>query len=371
MKSDMFVRRKMGGIRYFAGVAIPALLGAVLSCSGASYPPVQQADYVIHDFHFKDGESLPELRIHYRFLGTPVRDAQGHVTNAVLILHGTTGNGGNFIRPEFAGQLFGAGQLLDATTHFLVMPDGIGHGKSSKPSDGLHMKFPHYGYRDMIEAQYELLTQGLKVDHMRLIMGTSMGGMHSWLWGEIHPDFMDALMPLASLPTEMSGRNRMWRRIIIDAIHDDPEWKNGEYQGEPQSLKTVGEVFFIMGDNPVRRQKQAPTLADADRVFDAGAAGEMRSLDANDALYAVRASEDYNPGPDLEKIVVPLTAVNSADDLINPPELGILEREIKRVKLGEAVLIPLSDKTQGHGTHTLAALWKDHLAELLQRSERK
>ncbi len=339
--------------------------------SAADYPPVQQGNYVIRDFHFQDGETLPELRIHYRFLGTPERDAGGKVTNAVLILHGTTGNGGNFIRKEFAGELFGPGQLLDATRYYLVLPDGIGHGQSSKPSDGLHAKFPHYGYRDMIEAQYELLTAGLKVDHLRLVMGTSMGGMHTWLWGETHPEFMDALMPLASLPTQISGRNRVWRRMIIDAIRDDPEWMNGEYQAEPDGLRTVAEVLYFMGDNPVRRQKQAPTLALADQVLDTAVTNAMKTLDANDALYAVRASEDYDPGPGLEKIEAPLLAVNSADDLINPPELGILEREIKRVKHGSAVVIPYSDKTAGHGTHTLAAVWKDRLEELLKESEGK
>lgn len=371
MKANLTYLRRPVHIFRLMSVAILGLVAVAGRLSAADYPEVQQTDYVIKDFHFKDGETLPELRIHYRFLGTPQRDAQGHVNNAVLILHGTTGNGGGFIRKEFAGELFGQGQLLDATKYFLVLPDGIGHGHSSKPSDGLHMKFPHYGYQDMIEAQYQLLTAGLKVDHLRLVMGTSMGGMHTWLWGEIHPDYMDALMPLASVPTQISGRNRMWRRTIIDAIQDDPEWLNGEYKTEPQSLRTAAEIFYLMGDNPVRRQKQAPTLAAADKVFDAGTASEMKTLDANDSIYALRASEDYDPGPGLEKIQAPLTAVNSADDLINPPEIGILEREIKRVKNGEAVMIPLSDKTAGHGTHTLAAVWEDKLAALLQRSDRK
>jgi homoserine O-acetyltransferase len=335
----------------------------------ADYPRPQESDYVIHDFHFQSGEALPELRIHYRTLGTPVRDKDGIVRNAVLILHGTTGNGSNFLRPQFAGELFGQGQLLDATRYYLILPDGIGHGKSSRPSDGLHAKFPHYGYRDMIEAQYRLLTDGLKVNHLRLVMGTSMGGMHSWLWGEIHPAFMDALMPLASLPTQISGRNRVWRRIIIDAIRTDPDWQNGEYTKQPHGLGIAAEMLFFMGNNPVQRQKEAPTLARADKMLDTYVTNAVAAMDANNVLYALESSHDYDPGPDLEKIQAPLLAINFADDLINPPELGILEREIKRVKHGKAIVMPATDKTRGHGTHTLAFVWKKHLAKLLKKTE--
>ncbi len=347
------------------------LLATACSLPAANYPGPTQGDFILRDFHFISGEVLPELKMHYRVLGTPQSDAEGTVTNAVLILHGTTGNGGNFIRPEFAGELFGPGQLLDATRYFLILPDNVGHGQSTRPSDGLHAKFPRYGYRDMIEAQYRLLTEGLKVNHLRLVMGTSMGGMHTWLWGEMHPVFMDALMPLASLPTQISGRNRMWRRIIIDAIRTDPSWHYGDYTSPPISMRTVAGMMDFMADNPVRRQQQAPTLARADRMFDTGVSNYMRTLDANNTLYAFEASRDYDPGPDLEKIQAPLLAINSADDLINPPELGILEREIKRVKHGEAVVIPLSDRTRGHGTHTLAAVWKDYLSDLLKKSERQ
>jgi len=335
----------------------------------AEYPAPQPGDYVIHDFHFNSGETLPELRIHYRTLGSPQRNARGIVTNAVLILHGTTGNGSNFIRREFAGELFGPGQLLDAARYYLILPDGIGHGRSSKPSDGLHARFPKYGYRDMIEAQYRLLTDGLKVNHLRLVMGTSMGGMHTWFWGELHPDFMDALLPLASLPTQISGRNRVWRRMIIDAIRTDPDWHDGEYKDQPHGLQVAAEVLYFMGNNPIQRQKESPTLAEADQHLEAAVTNAMKHQDANDVLYALRASEDYDPGPSLEKIQAPLLAINFADDLINPPELGILEREIKRVKNGRALMIPLSDATRGHGTHTLAAVWKQHLAEFLQQTE--
>jgi len=338
--------------------------------SGSDYPAPTEGDHTIRDFKFASGETLPGLRLHYRMLGKPEKDAQGKTTNAVLIMHGTTGSGAQFIRPEFAGELFGKDQPLDTTKFFIVLPDGIGHGKSNKPSDGMHAKFPHYGYLDMIEAQYRLLTEGLGVNHARLVMGTSMGGMHTWLWGELHPDFMDALMPLASLPTQISGRNRAWRRIIIDSIRNDPAWNGGEYKTQPPSLRTAAEILWFMSSNPVLRQKEAPTLAKADEVLDKFVEGIVKTDDANDVLYALEASRDYDPGPNLEKILAPLLAINSADDLINPPEQGILEREIKRVPRGRAIVIPLSDKTRGHGSHTIASLWKAELVKLLRETER-
>jgi len=344
------------------------LIVAASHASPADYPVPSEGDYTVRDFKLTSGETLPELRLHYWTLGKPEKDAQGVTRNAVLIMHGTTGSGAQFIRPEFAGELFGKDQLLDATKFFIVLPDGIGHGKSSKPSDGMHAKFPRYGYIDMVEAQYRLLTKGLGVNHARLVMGTSMGGMHTWLWGESHPDFMDALMPLASLPTQISGRNRAWRRMIIDAIRNDPDWRGGDYATQPPSLRTAAEMLWFMSSNPILRQKEAPTLAKTDEMLDKFVAEYMKTDDANDVLYAVEASRDYDPGPNLEKIRASLLAINSADDLINPPELGILEREIKRVPKGRAVLIPRSDKTHGHGSHTLAALWKDQLVNLLKET---
>jgi homoserine O-acetyltransferase len=350
--------------------ALLALLTAGTVASAADYPPPVEADYVLKDFRFVSGQSLPELRIHYRTVGHPRTDAQGVVRNAVLILHGTGGNGGNFVRNEFAGELFGPGQPLDAAQFFIVLPDGIGHGKSAKPSDGLRGRFPHYGYNDMVQAQYLLLTQGLKVGHARLVMGTSMGGMHTWVWGEQHSRFMDALMPLASLPTQISGRNRVWRKTLIDAITHDPEWKSGDYSSEPPSLRTALELIWLVGSNPVLRYAEAPTLARADAVIDGYLEHGMKTEDANDLLYAVAASRDYDPGPGLEQIRAPLLAVNSADDLVNPPELGILEREIKRVPRGRAIVVPYSKNTHGHGSHTYAVLWKQYLVELLKSSER-
>src|SRR6266576_821271 len=360
---------------------IKAMLRSVLACllialtivRAADYPLPAEGDYSIRNFKFTSGETLTELRIHYRTLGKPEKDAQGKTTNAVLIMHGTTGSGGQFFRPAFAGELFGKDQPLDATKFYIVLPDGIGHGKSSKPSDGMHAKFPRYGYLDMIEAQYRLLTEGLSVNHARLVMGTSMGGMHTWLWGELHPDFMDALMPLASLPTQISGRNRAWRRMIIDAIRNDPSWEGGEYPaaaGQPPSLRTAAEMLWFMSSNPVLRQKDAPSLVKTDEVLDKFVKQIVKTDDANDVLYALEASHDYDPGPNLEKIQAQLLAINSADDLINPPELGILEREIKRVPHGHAIVIPMSDKTRGHGTHTIASLWKDQLVQLLKETEK-
>jgi homoserine O-acetyltransferase len=350
-------------------IILSPVFAASVACA-AEYPAPTEGDFTIRDFKFTSGETLPELRLHYRTLGKPETDAQGKTTNAVLIMHGTTGSGAQFIRPEFAGELFGRDQPLDAAKFFIVLPDGIGHGKSSKPSDGLHAKFPRYGYRDMVEAQSRLLTEGLDVNHARLIMGTSMGGMHTWLWGELHPDFMDALMPLASLPTQISGRNRAWRRMVIDAIRNDPGWEGGEYKTQPPSMRTAAEMLWFMSSNPVLRQKDASTLAKTDEVLDKFVEQILKTDDANDVLYAIEASHDYDPGPTLEKIQAPLLAVNSADDLINPPELGILEQEIKRVPNGRAIVIPFSDKTRGHGSHTLAALWKDQLADLLKRTQK-
>jgi len=342
---------------------------AVAAPAAAQVPAPSQGDYVIRDFRFRSGEVLPELRIHYRTLGTPRRDAQGVVRNAVLIMHGTTGSGAQFMNERFAGELFGPGQLLDASRYYLVLPDDIGHGQSSKPSDGLRARFPRYGYLDMVEAEFRLLREGLGVDHLRLVMGTSMGGMHSWLWGEQHPEMMDALMPLASLPTQISGRNRVWRRIVIDAIRGDPGWQGGEYSSQPPSLRTAAEMLYYVSSNSSLRQQAAPTLKEQDAALDAYVAQLVERADANDVLYAVESSYDYDPGPRLEAIRAPLLAVNSADDLVNPPELGILERETLRVPNGRAVVIPFGPDSVGHGTHTKAVVWKGYLAELLQRSK--
>jgi homoserine O-acetyltransferase/O-succinyltransferase len=330
---------------------------------------VREGDYVARDFKFRSGGSLPQLKLHYRTLGKPVQNAQGHVTNAVLILHGTGGSGQQFLQPQFADELFGAGQLLDARKYFVVLPDGIGHGNSSKPSDGMHAHFPSYDYDDMVAAHYLLLTKGLGVDHLRLIFGTSMGCMHSFVWGETYPDFMDALMPAACLPVEIAGRNRLWRKMVMDAIRNDPEWNDGEYQEQPkQALRAAVDMLIIAGAAPLPMQKSFPTRDAADKFLDDYFKTRTSGLDANDLLYQVNASRNYDPSAQLEKIRVPVMWINSADDFINPPELGIAETEAKRLKNGTFILIPASEHTHGHGSHTWAVLWKQHLAELLKKS---
>ena len=327
-----------------------------------------EGDYITHDFKFKSGEQLAELHLHYRTLGKLTRDAQGHATNAVLILHGTGGSGENFLRPEFAGQLFGPGQLLDSNRYFIILPDGIGHGKSSKPSDGRHAKFPSYDYDDMVAAQRLLLTEGLGVQHLRLIMGTSMGCMQSFVWGETYPDFTDALMPLACLPAQIAGRNRLWRKMVMDAIREDPAWSGGDYKDQPkEALRTAEDLLVIAGSAPLVMQKRLPTRDDADK-YAQNMEKSAATLDANDLLYQVNASRNYDPSPQLEKITVPVMWVNSADDFINPPELGIAEKESPRLKNGTFILLPIGDQTRGHGTHTLAAVWKTYLQQLLEKS---
>ncbi len=328
-----------------------------------------EGDYVAKNFVFRSGETLPELRLHYTTLGKPVRDEHGRVTNAVLILHGTGGTGQQFLQPIYAGELFGAGQLLDIDKYYIILPDGIGHGKSSKPSDGLHAHFPHYDYDDMVAAQYLLLTKGLGVDHLRLVTGTSMGCMHSFVWGETYPDFMDALMPLACLPVQIAGRNRLWRKMAMDAIKMDPEWNGGDYTAEPQeALRSWINLLLIAGSAPLQMQKTLPTQEAADEYLEKTYETRVKDLDANDVLYQLDASRNYDPSAGLEKIVAPVMWINSADDFINPPELGIAEKEVKRIKNGMFVLLPISDQTYGHGTHTHAAAWKQYLAELLKES---
>jgi homoserine O-acetyltransferase len=353
-----------------------AVLIASLAAPCAAQPfSAHEADFRVANFRFESGETLPELKIHYRTLGTLQRDGNGHATNAVLILHGTGGASTQFVGSKrgdelFAAELFGAGQPLDVQRYFLVLPDSIGHGKSSKPSDGQHAHFPKYGYRDAVQAQFRLLTEGLGVDHLRLIFGTSMGGMQTWLWGETQPDFSDALMPMACLPAQIAGRNRMWRRLVIDAIRFDPSWQGGEYRRQPAGLRPAVQMLLLMSGSATTRQQAAPTLRAADELFDQSTSEMLASTDANDLLYQVQSSFDYDPAPDLEKISAQLLAINTTDDLINPPELGILERQIGRVPHGRAILIQADSRTVGHGTHTKAAVWKDHLVELLKISQR-
>ena len=329
-----------------------------------------EGDFKVHNFHFRSGETLPEMNLHYATYGKPITDASGKVTNAVLVLHGTTGTGQAFTRPTFAGVLFGPGQLLDVSRYFIILPDGIGHGHSTKPSDGLHARFPHYDYDDMVEAQHQLLTEGLKVNHLRLLMGTSMGCMHSWIWAETYPDFMDAVLPLACLPVQIAGRNRMMRKMFMDSITTDPAYMNGNYKEQPrEGLRAGMAIFLIMAGSPLQMQKDFPTRDQADAYVDKFMNDQLARIDANDMLYAFAASRTYDPAPKLGEIKAHVMFINSADDQINPPELGIAEREIKKVKNGRFVLLPVTDQTRGHGTHSLPAVWKQYLAELLTETE--
>jgi len=344
------------------------VMAVSLACRAQTPQPVE-GDWTAHDFVFKSGEKLADLRLHYTTLGKPEKDSAGRVRNAVLIMHGTGGTGRAFLSPGFAGELFGKDQPLDANRYYIILPDALGHGKSSKPSDGLRMKFPHYQYDDMVRAQYLLVHDGLGVDHLRLVMGTSMGAMHTWVWGEMYPDFMDALMPLASATVEIAGRNRMFRAMIIQAIRNDPAWKNGDYTSPPvNGLIAAQYALWMMTSSPLQLHKTNPTHEKADAAVAALRERAVRT-DANDMLYYYESSTDYNPSPGLEKIRAPLFAINSADDEVNPPELGIMEREIKRVPRGRYILIPTSDQTRGHGTHSRPTVWKEYLLELLRISE--
>jgi homoserine O-acetyltransferase len=344
---------------------IAIVCGATASAVADTPPPVE-GDFIVRDFTFASGEKLPELKLHYRTIGTLKRDAAGRATNGVLIIHGTGGTGRQFLSQAFAGGLFGPGQLLDATKYFIVLPDNIGHGGSTKPSDGLHAKFPRYGYTDMVKAQHRLLTEHLKVDHLRLVMGTSMGGMQTWAWSYMFPSMMDGAMPLASVPTQIAGRNRVMRKMIIDSIRSDPEWKNGEYHSQPvEGLTAALNILLWMTSSPLQWHKQAPTRDAADKFYADQIKTRLAGTDANDMLYQFESSSDYDPSPHLEKITAPLLAINSADDQVNPPELGLMEKLMPRVKRGRYVLLPITDETRGHGTHSLPAVWSGHLKEFL------
>ena len=335
-----------------------------------SYPAPVEGDFVAKSFRFESGESLADLTLHYRTIGTPRKDASGSIANAVLILHGTGGAGRGFVTEGYAGRLFGKGQLLDAERYYIILPDNVGHGQSSKPSDGLRMTFPKYGYTDMVRLQHLLVTEGLGVRRLRLVMGTSMGAMHTWMWGYTYPDGAAALAPLASNPVAIAGRNRIWRKALVDAIVTDPSWKEGNYTEPPRGMASAIGFLLMATSVPLQWQKQYPTREAADAYLAQQVASRMKTTDANDMIYYVRASEDYDPSPHLDKITAPLLAINSADDFVNPPELPRMRELIGRVKKGRFVLIPISDATRGHGTHSLPQQWEAELARLMQETEK-
>ncbi len=348
--------------------ALFVLLAALASPAAAKdFPAPVEGDFVIRNFQFATGETLPTLTQHYRTIGTPRRDASGVVRNAVMIIHGTGGTGAAFVSQTFGGELFGAGQVLDAARYFIILPDGIGHGKSSKPSDGLHAKFPKYDYDDMVRAQHAMLIDGLKVNHLRLVLGTSMGAMQCWVWGETFPDFADGLVPLASVPTQIAGRNRVMREMIMTSITNDPAWKGGEYTEEPkQGLTGAVNLLMMMTSSPIGWHRSGPTRDAADAWYAEQLKNRFAANDANDMLYQFNASRNYDPSPNLEKITAHLMAINSADDVVNPPELGLMEKLIPRVKHGQYILLPTTEQTRGHGTHSLPAIWGPHLADFLK-----
>ena len=332
----------------------------------AAEPVVTEADFIARDFRFQSGEVLPEVRLHYRTLGQPQRGPDGRINNAVLMLHGTTATGRSFLAPSYASELYGPGQPLDTARFYLILPDGLGRGGSSKPSDGLRAKFPRYGYLDVVAAQHLLVTRGLGVDHLRLVLGTSMGGMMTWLWGERHPDMMDALLPITSQPTQMSGRNLLWRKILTESIRSDPDWQGGNYAAPPTHWVKAVPVFPIMTGSAERLQEQGPTYREAGALYDKLVADALRNYDANDFLYWFESSWDYDPEPGLAGIRARLTAVNFSDDLINPIELGLMEKLVGRIPRGRAVLIPADRATLGHMNQHRAITWKGYLADLLR-----
>ena len=342
-----------------SGAAIALLLLPAGRAGAADYPAPKQGDWVARDFHFHDGKVMPEVRLHYVTIGAPTGEP-------VLILHGSAGSSTSMLTQAFAGELFGPGQPLDASRYYIILPDALGSGKSSRPSDGLHAKFPKYDYGDMVQAQYRLVTEGLGIRHLRLVLGQSMGGMHAWVWGVTYPDAMDALIPMSCQPTEMSGRNWMLRRMLIETIRRDPGWKDGDYTSQPPSLKMASAFFSLATSGGSRAlAAQAPTREKADRLVEQRLAAPIEA-DANDLIYSYLAADDYNPAPQLERIQAPLLAINSSDDERNPPELVVLEREIKRVKNGRYYLIPGSEETRGHGTLGNAKFWMPQLEQLLQ-----
>jgi homoserine O-acetyltransferase len=356
-------------MKRLAIISITLCLGVVPAALGqTTWPNQREADFVLKDFRFGSGEMLPELRIHYLTLGTAKKDATGAIVNGILLLHGTSGSSSSWLQATLANELFGKGQPLDASKYFLIIPDGIGAGRSSRPSDGLRGTFPHYRYRDMVEAQYRVVTEALGIRHLHLVMGTSMGGMQTWMWGEMYPDFMDGLVPLASQPIAMSGRNWITRRIRIEAIRNDPDWNGGNYEKNPTRYVYTLPLAALMTESVVRLQETAPTREAADELY-RKLVEDAKKNDANNQLYAIEAVMDYDPSRDLEKIRARLLAINFADDALNPPELGVMEPAIRRIRGAKHVIVPASPESHGHYSYFRASLWRSYLAEFMKNLE--
>jgi homoserine O-acetyltransferase/O-succinyltransferase len=356
----------------FARLAVVVALSLVMPVAAlaqaakeTAWPNQREGDFIIKDYRFASDETLPELKVHYTTLGTAKRNAAGEIVNGVLLLHGTSGTSKNWLLPSLADELFGPGQPLDASQYFIVLPDGVGRGGSSKPSDGLRAKFPHYRYRDIVATEHRMLTEGLNVRHLRLVLGSSMGGMHTWMWGEMYPDLMDALVPIASQPIAISGRNWITRRIAIEAIRNDPDWNNGNYQKNPTRYVYTAPFSALMTESVARLQEMAPSREAGDALY-AQMVERAKKTDANNQVYAIEAVMDYDPSKDLEKIKARLLAINFADDAVNPPELDVLAPAIKRIPNAKYVIIPAGPQTHGHFTHLRAALWKQHLIDFLK-----
>jgi homoserine O-acetyltransferase len=345
-------------------------LAATAASAQAEWPNQHEGDFIIKDFRFKSGETLAELKLHYTTLGTPRRNAAGDITNAVILLHGTSSDGKAWLMPSLADELFVPGAPLDAAQYFIVLPDGIGRGGSSKPSDGLRAKFPHYRYDDIVASEHRLITEGLGIKHLRLVMGSSMGGMHTWMWGYMYPDLMDGLIPIASQPIQISGRNWMQRRIALEAIRQDPGWNNGNYEKNPTQWTVTAPYGFLQTENVVQIQAMAPSREAGDELY-RKLLEEAKKRDANDTLWGIEAVMDYNPTPHLANIKARLMAINSGDDETNPPQIASTEREIKRIPNARYVLIPASEDTHGHFTHLRAAFWKQHVAKFLTELEER
>ena len=369
LASALVIAALLASVLPAAAQTMSASTAAMKKAPESSPWPTKDGTFDIANFHFKDGETIATLHLHYLTLGQPHRDHAGHIDNAILLLHGTGGSAHSLLNPVFSDVLFGPGQPLDITKYYLIFPDDIGHGESSKPSDGLRMHFPHYDYDDMVASQHTMLVDGLHIDHLRLIFGTSMGCMQSFVWGETYPHFADGLMPMACLPVEIAGRNRMMRYMAMQAIRLDPAWDHGNYTTEPTlGIRTANEFLLVMGSSPLQMQKNEPTRASAEAYVERYVAATVPRVDANNLLYYVDASRNYDPSAKLATITAPVLWINSADDFINPPELGIAETMVKRMPHAKFILIPISDATRGHGTHTQAAVWKNYMIEFLHQT---